>query len=61
MEPRRYGPFRYPSVLKRPPIAWPGGARVALWIAPNVEFFPLNEPVPFGTTLTDTFVVSPVA
>ena len=48
MEPRRYGPFRYTSVLKRPPVAWPGGARVALWIAPNIEFFPLNEPVPFG-------------
>ncbi len=48
MKPSRFGPFRYVSVLKRPPIAWPKGARVALWVAPNIEFFPFNEPVPFG-------------
>lgn len=48
MEPSRQGPFRYVSVVKRPPIAWPDGAHVALWVAPNIEFFPLNEPVPFG-------------
>jgi len=48
MEPRRYGPFRYVPVIKRPRITWPGNARVALWVSPNIEFFPLNEPVPFG-------------
>ncbi len=48
MQPHRTGPFRYVPVTKRPPIKWPGDARVALWVAPNVEFFPLNEAVPFG-------------
>lgn len=28
----------------RPKIAWPGGARVALWIVPVLEWFPLDMP-----------------
>ena len=28
----------------RPRIQWPGGARVALWVAPNVEFYELAPP-----------------
>ena len=48
MEPSRSGPFRYLPVVKRAPIKWPHGARVAFWVAPNVEFFPFNQAVPFG-------------
>jgi peptidoglycan/xylan/chitin deacetylase (PgdA/CDA1 family) len=29
---------------RRPRIGWPGGARVALWVAPNVEFYELVPP-----------------
>ena len=29
----------YSPIIERPPIRWPGGARVALWIAPNVEHY----------------------
>ena len=29
----------YSPIIDRPPIRWPGGARVALWIAPNVEHY----------------------
>jgi len=29
----------YLPILDRPHIAWPGNARVALWIAPNVEHY----------------------
>ncbi len=29
---------------ERRPMAWPGGARVALWVVPALEFFPLNQP-----------------
>jgi allantoinase len=32
-------PFRYSPIIARPPIRWPGGARVALWVVPNVEFY----------------------
>jgi allantoinase len=28
----------------RPRIEWPDGARVALWIAPNIEFYELDPP-----------------
>lgn len=28
----------------RPKITWPGNARVAFWVAPNIEFYELNPP-----------------
>lgn len=46
MKPQRYGPFPYTPITQRPKITWPGGARLAFWIIPNVEFFPLDETVP---------------
>lgn len=49
MKPQRYGPFPYTPINRRPKITWPGGNRVALWIVPNIETFPLDEPVPGGT------------
>jgi peptidoglycan/xylan/chitin deacetylase (PgdA/CDA1 family) len=49
MKPARYGPFPYSPIIDRPKLTWPGGARVALWVIPNIEFFPLDEPIPpFG-------------
>ena len=29
----------YSPIIERPAIKWPGGARVALWIAPNIEHY----------------------
>src|SRR5262249_4542760 len=49
MQPQRYGPFNYVPINRRPRITWPNGARVALWVIPNIATFPLNEPVPGGT------------
>ena len=46
MTPRRYGPLAYVPIIRRPPLAWPGGARVALWVNPNVEFFGLDDVMP---------------
>jgi len=48
MEPRPYGPFPFTPINRRPKLTWPNGARVAVWIIPNIEFFPLDEPVPGG-------------
>ncbi len=48
MEPSRYGPFPYTPIHQRPKISWPNGAQLAVWVTPNIEFFPLNEKVPFG-------------
>ncbi|MCC5863327.1 MAG: polysaccharide deacetylase family protein [Gammaproteobacteria bacterium] len=35
---------RYPfsNLFERKPAAWPEGAKVALWVVPALEFFPLN-------------------
>lgn len=46
MTPNRTGPFRYIPIHKRPKLAWPNGARVALWVNPNVEFFGLDDVMP---------------
>ena len=48
MQPSRTGPFKYVPINRRPKLEWPNGARVALWVIPNVETFPLNEPIPGG-------------
>src|SRR5437764_4022393 len=39
-------PYRYSPLPDRPPLRWPNGARLALWVIPNVEVFRLDEPVP---------------
>ncbi len=40
--------YTWSMVRDRAPVQWPGGARVALWIVPALEWFPLNmKGVPF--------------
>jgi len=46
MEPRPYGPFNYVPINRRPKVTWPGGAQLALWVVPNIEYFALDEPLP---------------
>ena len=36
-EPFAY--FPYQAIVDRPPIRWPNGARVAVWVIPNIEHF----------------------
>jgi len=43
MKPSAYGPFAYSPIIRRPRLAWPDGARVALWVIPNIEYFSLEE------------------
>lgn len=38
------GLYDYLPYRGRPKITWPGGARVALWVAPNIEFYELRPP-----------------
>ena len=33
------GRFDYAAINDRPIIRWPNNARVAFWVAPNMEFF----------------------
>src|SRR5690348_11993793 len=46
MQPKPYGPFPYVPLPRRPKITWPNGARLAFWVAPNIEFFDLRESMP---------------
>jgi len=39
------GFYDYLPITKRPPLIWPDGARIAVWFAPNVEFYELIPPV----------------
>ena len=34
--------FGYTSLFRRPPVQWPGGARIALVVVPVLEWFPLD-------------------
>ena len=46
MKPAPYGPFPYSAINRRPKWTLPDGARVALWVIPNIEFFPLDRAMP---------------
>ena len=46
MQPQDYGPFPYVPINDRPTLEWPGGARLAVWVIPNIEFFPLTRGIP---------------
>lgn len=52
MTPRKTGPYRYAPIIRRPKVRWPNGARVALWVIPNIEFFALDEAIA-GPTVPD--------
>ena len=45
MKPRKTGPYPYSPIIRRPKVRWPNGARVAVWIIPNIEFFALDETI----------------
>lgn len=46
MKPAPYGPFPYSPINRRPKLAWPNGARLALWVVTNIEFFALDRAMP---------------
>jgi allantoinase len=46
MTPSRYGPFGYVPITRRLGLTWPEGARVALCVNPNIEFFGLDDVMP---------------
>jgi allantoinase len=37
--PQEHGRFDYSPIVDRPPLKWPNGASVALWVIPNIEHF----------------------
>ncbi len=36
--------YDYSPYINRPKITWPNNAKMAFWVAPNIEFYELNPP-----------------
>jgi peptidoglycan/xylan/chitin deacetylase (PgdA/CDA1 family) len=47
-----HGRFSYSPISRRPPISLPDGARVAVWITPNVEHYHYDKPAMSLTQMT---------
>jgi peptidoglycan/xylan/chitin deacetylase (PgdA/CDA1 family) len=51
--PQHHDRFDYSPIVDRPPLKWPNGARVALWVIPNIEHFLFDRtstPITHATT-----------
>ena len=42
--PRQHDRYDYSAIVDRPPLRWPNGARVAVWVIPNIEHFLFDRP-----------------
>jgi peptidoglycan/xylan/chitin deacetylase (PgdA/CDA1 family) len=42
--PQEHDRFPYSAIVDRPRLTWPNGARVALWVIPNIEHFLFDRP-----------------
>lgn len=51
--PQEHGRFPYSPICDRPRLVWPNGARIALWVIPNVEHYLFDRPgLPLSPPLT---------
>ena len=42
--PLEHDRFDYSAIVDRPRLSWPNGARVAVWVIPNIEHFLFDRP-----------------
>ena len=42
--PTEHDRFDFSPIVDRPPLRWPNGARVAVWVIPNIEHFLFDRP-----------------
>ena len=42
--PMEHDRFEYSAIVDRPRLQWPNGARVAVWVIPNIEHFLFDRP-----------------
>lgn len=54
--PKDHDRFPYSAIVDRPPLHWPNGARVAVWVVPNIEHFLFDRPSSSITQSTTGFV-----
>jgi allantoinase len=52
-----HGRFAYNPIVDRPPLKWPNGAQVAMWVIPNIEHFRFDQ-VYGGTSTTPPDVIA---
>jgi peptidoglycan/xylan/chitin deacetylase (PgdA/CDA1 family) len=51
--PKEHDRFSYSPIVDRAPLRWPNGARVAVWVIPNIEHFLFDRP---STSITHATV-----
>jgi allantoinase len=54
--PQDHGRFPYSAIIDRKPLRWPNGARVAVWVIPNIEHFLFDRPSTSVTNATTSLV-----
>jgi len=54
--PQEHDRFPYSAIVDRKPLRWPKGARVALWVIPNIEHFLFDRPSTSVTQATTNLV-----
>lgn len=47
--------YHYQPIVDRPEFMWPGDAAVAVWVIPNVEYYPYDRP---GASVNDRAAVA---
>jgi allantoinase len=54
--PQQHDRFPYSAIVDRPVLRWPNGARVAVWLIPNIEHFLFDRPSTSITAATTSLV-----
>ena len=54
--PQEHDRFTYSAIVDRKPLRWPKGARVAVWVIPNIEHFLFDRPSTSVTNATTSLV-----
>jgi allantoinase len=54
--PQDHDRFSYSAIIDRKPLRWPNGARVAVWVIPNIEHFLFDRPSTSVTNATTSLV-----
>ncbi|MEK1889635.1 MAG: polysaccharide deacetylase family protein [Phyllobacterium sp.] len=54
--PMQHDRFNYSAIVDRPPLRWPNGARLAVWVVPNIEHFLFDRPSSSLVDFTTGFV-----
>jgi hypothetical protein len=62
---RTHGRYAYSNITRRPDFSWPGGKRLAVYMAVNIEQFSYGEgkgaAITLAITLTTLLVMSTLA